>query len=115
MIPNLVNCAIGLWLVSEAVLLPETVSAARWPVLLAGIAVAILGLSARRSDFLKWPGDTNIALGIALILMILLRPWIASEVASFWLVFFAGCVVGIVSLWSALYRGEPAAAGATKV
>lgn len=106
MVPNLINAIIGIWLVYLAVLNPALIHEGRKTVYIAGIAVLVLGVWARGSDYVKWYSSTNIVLGVILLLTAGLQLVLWSEAITFWMVFWAGLTVAIISLWAALYRPQ---------
>jgi hypothetical protein len=75
---------------------------------ISGIALAGLGAVANRADYLKWPGVTIAAAGIAILVLIASGLSSASSETAFWLVFWSGNIAGLMSLWSAFYRGPRA-------
>jgi hypothetical protein len=107
MIPNLVNTAIGIWLVYAAVLNPGEI-AGRVSVLVSGVVVLVLAIWAYQDDYLKWPALTAGALGAAFAVYAGLLPSDSSGFVTFWIALFLGSALAVVSLWSALYR-QPSA------
>lgn len=108
MVPNLINAIIGIWLVYLAVLNPALIGEGRKVVYIAGIGVLVLGVWARGSDYVKWYSSTNIVLGVILLLTAGLQFILWSEAITFWMVFWIGMTVAIISLWAVLYRPNPA-------
>ncbi len=107
MIPNLINTAIGIWLVYAAVLNPAELGG-RLAVLASGIAVFAFAIWAYLVDYLKWPATTVSTLGAALALYAGIKLSEPSGFVTFWVALFVGVAVAVVSLWSALYR-QPSA------
>ena len=107
MIPNLINAAIGIWLVYAAVLNPGAI-AGRVAVLASGVVVFVLAIWAYQGDYLKWPATTAGVLGAGLAVYAGLQLPEPSGFVTFWIALFAGITVAVVSLWSALYR-QPSA------
>jgi hypothetical protein len=103
MIPNLINTAIGIWLVYAAVLNPAELGG-RLAVLISGVVVFALAIWAYQADYLKWPATTAGALGAGLALYAGFQLSEPSGFVTFWVALFVGIAVAIVSLWSALYR-----------
>jgi hypothetical protein len=105
MIANLLNCALGLWLVYVAVLDPAWAGESYWRLPLAAVVLVGLALWARASDFRSWQSSVNRALG-ALLLVLAALHWqgAAPPLLMFWGVFWAGMLVAILALWAALYR-----------
>lgn len=104
MTANLLNAALGLWLVYVAVLAPAWAADNHWRLPLAGALVVALALWARSSDRLKWHGTVNVVLGAALLALSALH-WenAAPPLLMFWGLFWPGVLVPIVALWAALY------------
>ncbi|MGH7813182.1 MAG: hypothetical protein ACREQI_04175 [Candidatus Binataceae bacterium] len=103
MIPNLINTAIGLWLVYAAVLNPAEIGGAA-VVVASGVVVFVVAIWAYQADYLKWPATTTGALGAGLAVYAGFRLFEPSGFITFWIVLFAGVTIAIVSLWSAIYR-----------
>lgn len=104
MIANAVNAMLGIGLVYLAVLQPSVLAATPWILLGVGVAVIGLALVASRSDFLNWPSNTILVIGVLLIGSPLLRAQLSSWVFTFWGVFWAGLIIALMALWAALYR-----------
>jgi hypothetical protein len=111
MLPDLLSTLLALTLVCSAVLDASILESHGAIFALCGIAMAALGIWANRVDYLKWAGVTVIVAGAAILILFASRLSAASPETAFWVVFWSGNVAGLVSLWSALYRGpdEPAA------
>jgi hypothetical protein len=107
MIPNLINTAIGIWLVYAAVLNPSEI-AGRVSVMVSGVVVLALAIWAYRDDYLKWPALTTGVLGAAFAVYAGFLPSDSSGFVTFWMALFLGIALAVVSLWSALYR-QPSA------
>ena len=105
MTANLLNAALGLWLVYVAVLAPAWAAGNHWRLPLAGALVVALALWARSSDRLKWHSTVNVVLGAALLGLAALH-WenAAPPLLMFWGLFWPGVLVPIVALWAAFYR-----------
>ncbi len=112
MIPDLLSTLVGICLVSFAVLDPGALQAHGGTLALSGAVLVAVGLWAYRVDYLKWPGLTAAVAGAAIVVLVISGLATASSESAFWVVFWSGNVAGVVSLWSALYRG-PAASAAT--
>lgn len=110
MIPDLLSTLIGLCLVCFGVLDPELLN--RHGAMLGVIALVLIALGAwaTRADYLKWPGAAVIAAGLALAVAVISGLAFRSPESTFWVAFWSGNVAGVVSLWSALYRGPKEAA-----
>lgn len=105
MIQDLLSTLIAILLVYFAVLDVGALEAHPWLLALCGAAFGALGFWAIRVDYLKWPGATAVIAGIAILLLVLSGLATTSSEWAFWIVFWSGNVVGVVSLWSVLYRG----------
>jgi hypothetical protein len=70
-----------------------------------GIAIVMLALIARRSDFSGWQSATNIVLGIVLVVITLIN-WAVplSPLVTFWINLWVGLTVASLALWAALYH-----------
>ncbi len=107
MIPNLVNTLVGIWLVYLAVLNPAVIGEGRKAVYISGLVILVLGYWARGSDYVKWYSSTIIVLGILLLAtagLEFILWW--SEALTFWMVFWVGNAVAVISLWAVLYRPQ---------
>ena len=105
MLPDLVSTVIALCLVSFAVLDLDALTAHAAVVALGAIAFIILGAWETQADFLKWPGATVVVAGVAILLLVISGLTRASSEWAFWVVFWSANAAGVVSLWSAIYRG----------
>jgi hypothetical protein len=105
MVASLVNTLLGLWLVSGAVLDPSMVQTRTALMAISAAVIAILGVWATLADYLKWPGIIAIVFGIGLFVFFATGSAAASPDITFWIAFWSGNTIGVVSLWSALYRG----------
>lgn len=111
MVPNLIATFIGIWLSYAAVLDFSRVETSRWLVYAAAAAVIALAWWSRRRDFAKWPGTSSMAASLALIAAIGMGQFgLLSHLALFWVVFFSGNVVAVLSFWAAIYRPKQMAA-----
>jgi hypothetical protein len=95
------------FVVYAAVLDPALLEGSPWPLVLAALALVALGLWAYSSDYLKWPGITNVVLGVVLLVLLLLGARALSHALTFWAAFWSGNIAGVLSLWSVLYRHAP--------
>ncbi len=105
MIPGILNTVIGLALVCVSVLQSALIEQRGWQLVVGGIAITALAIWSRRGDAMRWFSTTAIVLGVSLFLFGLLQ-WTTTiaELFAFWFVFFDGILLGVVSLWAALYR-----------
>lgn len=108
MIPDLISTLIAIVLVCTAILDKPLLESQHGLLIIAGIALAVLGAIANRADYLKWPGVTVAASGLAIIMLIASGIASASSETAFWVVFWSGNIAGLMSLWSAFYRGPRA-------
>ncbi|HLK87960.1 MAG TPA: hypothetical protein VKT27_15760 [Candidatus Binataceae bacterium] len=106
MVPNLLSTILALCLVCSAVLDGAAFEAHPWLPALAGAALIALGFWAHRIDHLKWAGIVVVVAGAANLLLALSGIAVRSSETAFWVIFWSANVAGVVSLWSALYRGE---------
>ena len=107
MIPSALEGMLGLWLVWVAVLDPALIGSRTWIVGVSAIAIIVLAIVALFFDYLKWPAVTDIVVGVVLLAVSFTGTVIASPIFTFWMLFWAGSVVGTVSLWSVFYRHGP--------
>jgi|SRR6516225_8123475 hypothetical protein len=105
MVPNLLSALIAICLVCSTVLDGGMLETHAWVPLSAGALLVILGYWANRIDYLKWAGATVIVAGAAVLLFFITGIAAKSGDTAFWVTFWSGNAVGVVSLWSALYRG----------
>ncbi len=108
MIPDLISTLIAIVLVCVTVLDQPLLDSQHGLLLVAGIALAVLGAIANRVDYLKWPGVTVAAAGVAILMLTASGLSSASSETAFWVVFWSANIAGLMSLWSALYRGPRA-------
>jgi len=108
MIPDLISTLIAIVLVCVTVLDQRLLDSQHGLLLVAGIALSVLGVIANRVDYLKWPGIAIAAAGIAIMVLVASGLSSASSETAFWVVFWSGNIAGLMSLWSALYRGPRA-------
>ncbi len=108
MIPDLISTLIAIVLVCVTVLDPSLVNSQHGLLLVAGIALAVLGAIANRVDYLEWPSVTVAAAGVTILVLTASGLSSASSETAFWVVFWSGNIAGLMSLWSALYRGPRA-------
>ena len=105
MIANMLNVLIGLGVTDVAIFgMPPSVPAS-WIMIVVGIAIVILALVARRSDFSGWQSATNIVLGLALLIVNLLEQVVSiSPLVTFWIELWVGLTVASLALWAVLYH-----------
>jgi hypothetical protein len=107
MIANAATVLIGLWLVYRAVFSAGDVGHVE--LIVAGGAVFLLALWARRTDLMNWHGSTNVVLAVLLVLLGIAR-WTAgvAPLVSFWIVLLIANAIAIIAMWSLLYRPRTA-------
>ncbi len=108
MVPDLISTLIAIVLVCVAVLDKPLLDSQHALLVIAGVALAVLGAIANRVDYLKWPGVAIAAAGVGIVLLIASGLSSASSETAFWVVFWCGNIAGLMSLWSAFYRGPRA-------
>jgi hypothetical protein len=108
MIPDLISTLIAIVLVCATVLDQPLLDSQHGLLLVAGIALAVLGVIANRMDYLKWPGIAIAATRVAILMLIVSGLSSASSETAFWVVFWSANIAGLMALWSALYRGPQA-------
>jgi hypothetical protein len=105
MIANLLNFLIGLYVTYVAIFGVPASTSVSWVLAPVGIAIVVLALIARRSDFSSWQSATNSVLGIALVIVTLLeRAMSVSPLVTFWVELWVGLTVASLALWAALYH-----------
>ena len=111
MIANVLNFLIGLG-VSYFAIFATPSATVPWILAPVGVAIVVLALIARRSDFSGWQSATNIVLGIVL-LVITVTNWAVipvSPLVTFWINLWVGLTVASLALWAALYHPKENAA-----
>ena len=69
----------------------------------------MLAVWARQTDSLGWQRGANIVLAAVFLVLAVMRWAIGvSPLVSFWIFLLVGIAVAIASMWSMLYRPEPA-------
>lgn len=105
MIANLATILIGLGLVYRAIFSTPAGDISQTELTAAGIALILLALWARRTDFMSWHSGTNIVLAVIVLLLGVARRTIEVEpLVSFWMILLIGITVAIAAMWSILYR-----------
>lgn len=111
MIANLAMTLTGLWLAYHAIFATAAGATGAFETLLAGAAVTLLAVWARRTDIMTWPSATNMVLGLVILALTgAERTMGIDPLASFWVLLLCGITVAIVALWSMLYRPDEARA-----
>jgi hypothetical protein len=103
MIANAATVLIGLWLVYRAVFSAGDVNQVE--LIVAGGAVVLLALWARRTDRMNWHSSTNVVLAVLLVLLGIAR-WTAgvAPLVSFWMVLLIANAAAVIAMWALLYR-----------
>jgi hypothetical protein len=105
MIANILNVLIGLGVTYVAIFGMPASAPGSWTLPAAGIAIAVLALIARRSDFSGWQSSTNAVLGLVLCADTLLEQAVASwPLVTFWIELWVGLTVASLALWATLYH-----------
>ncbi len=105
MIANILNTLLGLWLSYVAIFMAGAGAQTPWAVALAAVAIVVLALVARRSDFAAWQSSTNIVIGVLLLVLTLVgRATSFPPLVSFWIDLWTGLTVASLALWAALYH-----------
>ena len=111
MIANALNFLIGLAVSYVAIFGTPASAAVPWILAPVGIAIVVLALIARRSDFSGWQSATNIVLGIVLLVITVIN-WAVipvSPLVTFWINLWVGLTVASLALWAALYHPKEGA------
>jgi len=78
-----------------------------WP--RGAVAVIVFAVWVRQTDSLGWQRGANIVLAAVFLVLAVMRWAIGvSPLVSFWIILLVGIAVAIASMWSMLYRPEPA-------
>ncbi len=111
MIANVVNCLVGLAVTYVAIFEMPSAVRSPWLLIAGGIAIVVLALLARRSDYSGWQSGTNAVLGIILIVVgaVGVTAPVLSSLVVFWVELWVGLTVASLSLWAALYHPKEAA------
>jgi len=105
MIANLANILIGLWLVYRAIFSIPAGDMSQIELIAGGVAVILLALWARRTDFMSWNSWTNIILAALILLLAVVHRAVGVDpLISFWMILLIGITVAIAAMWSILYR-----------
>ena len=105
MIANPLIILTGLWLSYRAIFSIPAGQMSETEMMIAGIAVILLALWARRTDPMTWYSGTCIALGLIVVALSVVRHTIGVEpLVSFWMVLLIGIAIAIIAMWSMLYR-----------
>ncbi len=112
MIANFATILIGLGLVYRAIFSIPAGDMSQTELTAAGVAVILLALWARRTDFMNWHSGTNIVLAAIILLLAAARRVVEVDPqASFWMILLIGITVAVSAMWSILYRPNVVQAG----
>jgi len=107
MIANFTTVLIGLWLAYRAIFSLPAGDVNQIELTAAGVALILLALRARRTDFMNWQSGTNIVLAMIVLLLAAAR-WVigVDPLVSFWMILLIGITAAITAMWSILYRPD---------
>jgi len=107
MIGNLLNVLVGLWLAYSAIFASPAGAMNNLALATAAVAIIVFAVWARQTDPLGWQSGTNIVL-VALLLAVAVVRWGigVAPLVCFWIILLVGISVGIVAMWSLLYRPQ---------
>jgi hypothetical protein len=107
MIANLVTILIGLWLAYRAIFSIPAGDVSQIELVAAGVALILLALWARRTDFMSWHSGTNVVLAAIILLLAAAHQAVAVDpLVSFWMILLTGITMAICAMWSMLYRPD---------
>ncbi len=107
MIANFVTILIGLGLVYRAIFSIPAGDMSQTELIAAGVAVVLLALWARRTDFMSWHSGTNIVLAAIVLLLAVARRVVGVDpLVSFWMILLIGITLAVAAMWSILYRPD---------
>src|SRR5512140_2315890 len=111
MIANVLNVLIGLGVTYVAIFGMPASAPVPWILAPVGIAIVVLALIARRSDFSGWQSATNTVLGVVLLVLTLINWGVpVSPLVTFWIDLWVGLTVASLALWAVLYHPKEGAA-----
>jgi hypothetical protein len=111
MIANFGTILTGLWLAYRAIFSMPSGDMSPIELMAAGVAVILLALWARRTDFMSWQSSTNIGLAAVIVLLAAAHRAVGVDpLVSFWMVLLIGIAVAISAMWSIIYRPDIARA-----
>lgn len=105
MVPNILNCIVGLALVYIVVVHPTLAEHRYVPFAIFAAAILLLALWARASDARRWFSNVNLVIAIGLGILSTL-PLATMPYLTFWAGFWAGAVAATMALWAALFRPQ---------
>ncbi len=105
MIANFATILIGLGLAYRAIFSIPAGDMSQTELTAAGVAVILLALWARRTEFMSWHSGTNIVLAVIVLLLAAARRVVGVDpLVSFWMILLIGITVAVAAMWSILYR-----------
>jgi hypothetical protein len=107
MIANVATILIGLWLAYRAIFSIPAGDVNQIELVAAGVALILLALWARRTDFMSWHSGTNIVLAAIILLLAAAHRVVGVDpLVSFWVILLSGITAAIAAMWSILYRPD---------
>lgn len=107
MIANFATILIGLWLAYRAIFSLPAGDVNQIELALAGVALILLALWARRTDFMSWHSGTNVVLAVIILLLAAAQRVVGVDpLVSFWMILLIGITTAITAAWSILYRPD---------
>lgn len=115
MVANFATILIGLWLAYRAIFSLPPGEVNHTELVVAGVALILLALWARRTDFMSWQSGTNIALAVIILLLAAAHRVVGVDPpVSFWMILLIGITTAIAAMWSILYRPDSVQAVGTR-
>ena len=115
MIANFATILIGLWLSYRAIFSLPAGNVNQIELVVAGVALILLSLWARRTDLMSWHSGTNIVLAAIILLLVAAHRVVGVDpLVSFWMILLIGIATAITAAWSILYRPESVQATGTR-
>ena len=115
MIANFATILIGLWLAYRAIFSLPAGNVNQIELVVAGVALILLALWARRTDFMSWHSGTNIVLAVIILLLAAAHRVVGVDpLVSFWMILLIGITAAITATWSILYRPDSVQATGTR-
>ena len=107
MIANVATILIGLWLAYRAIFSIPAGDVSQIELMAAGVALIVLALWARRTDFMTWHSGTNIVLAAIMLALAAAHHAVGVDpLVSFWMILLIGIAVAITAMWWVLYRPD---------
>ena len=115
MIANFATLLIGLWLAYRAIFSLPAGDVNQIELGVAGVALILLALWARRTDLMSWHSRTNIVLAVVILLLAAVHRVVGVDpLVSFWMILLIGIATAITATWSILYRPDSIQAPGTR-